>query len=160
MDKQTIFYQFIDQNCNSAYRFAYSYTKNQQDAEDVVNESVIKAMRGLGGLRDVSKMKPWFFKIISNTAISWIQKQKKTTTSTLEDMEPLLSAQDDYSQMMVEDMLSALDEKYKSVLVLRYFERMTIAEIGEVLDMNENTVKTRLYRALEQLRIQMEVDVS
>ena len=120
----------------------------------------IKAMRGLGGLRDVSKMKPWFFKIISNTAISWIQKQKKTTTSTLEDMEPLLSAQDDYSQMMVEDMLSALDEKYKSVLVLRYFERMTIAEIGEVLDLNENTVKTRLYRALEQLRIQMEVDVS
>ena len=75
-------------------------------------------------------------------------------------MEPLLSAQDDYSQMMVEDMLSALDEKYKSVLVLRYFERMTIAEIGEVLDLNENTVKTRLYRALEQLRIQMEVDVS
>ena len=57
-------------------------------------------------------------------------------------------------------MLSALDEKYKSVLVLRYFERMTIAEIGEVLDLNENTVKTRLYRALEQLRIQMEVDVS
>ncbi len=160
MDKQTLFCQFIDQNLTSAYRFAYSYMKNQQDAEDVVNESVIKAMRGLGSLRDTSKIKPWFFKIISNTAISWLQKQKKTTTSTLEDMELLLHTQDDYSHMMVEDMLRSLDEKYKAVLVLRYFERMTLGEIGEVLDLNENTVKTRLYRALEQLRMQMEVDVS
>ena len=49
-------------------------------------------------------------------------------------------------------MLKTLDEKSRAILVLRYFERMTLSEIGEVLAMNDNTVKSRLYRTLEQLR--------
>ena len=153
MEALQVFSDVISQNLNSAYRFAYTYTKNQQDAEDVVNESVIKAMRGIHSLREPSKIKPWFYRIIANTALTYLKNRQKNIAPPLDEVDPgRLTHMDDYSKMMVEDMLKTLDEKSRAILVLRYFERMTLSEIGEVLAMNDNTVKSRLYRTLEQLR--------
>ena len=52
VDKKQLFERFIRQNVDGAYRFAYTYTKNKEDAEDVVNESVVKALRALKGLKN------------------------------------------------------------------------------------------------------------
>ena len=63
---------------------------------------------------------------------------------------------DDFSDISFEQMIEVLEPKYKSIIVLRFFEGMTLEDIALILDENLNTVKTRLYKALKILRIEME----
>ena len=80
------------------------------------------------------------------------------TYIALEDdaLERLGTYEDEYNYSSFDDMIRILPEKYKEVIVLRYFEDMSIAEVATVLDLNENTVKTRIHRALKILKIDME----
>ncbi|WMI81030.1 sigma-70 family RNA polymerase sigma factor [Anaerotignum sp. MB30-C6] len=162
MNKKQLFEQFITNkdNLDQAFRFAFTYTKNQQDAEDVVSESVIKALRSIHKLKNTQYLKTWFYKIIINTALTQLEKNKKVVVTDYETLDDLQSISDDYSNISFTQMIQHLDENYRVIIVLRFFERLQIKEISQLLDLNENTVKTRLYRALELLKIDMEeVDV-
>ena len=64
--------------------------------------------------------------------------------------------EDKYDDSSFHDMIKTLPERYKEVIVLRYFEDMSISEVATVLDLNENTVKTRIHRALKILKIDLE----
>lgn len=156
MSRKTSFERFVMDNMDSCYRFAYSYAKNREDAEDILNESMLKGWKAVGDLREERFMKTWFYKIISNTAITYLRK--KGTYIALEDdaLERLGTYEDEYDYSSFDDMIRILPEKYKEVIVLRYFEDMSIAEVATVLDLNENTVKTRIHRALKILKIDME----
>ena len=155
MNKANMFEKYITENIDAAYRFAYTYTKNKEDAEDILNESVIKALRSIHTLKDPEKIKPWFYRIISNTALTHLKKQQKIVYLSDEEMESLDVVTDDYSQLDLQSLLDVLEPKYKSILVLRFFEDMTIPEVADVLGINENTVKTRLYKALNLLKIEL-----
>ena len=63
---------------------------------------------------------------------------------------------DDYSQLTFMDMINILDEPYRVIIVLRFFEQMPLKDIAQLLELNENTVKTRLYRGLYLLKIDLE----
>ncbi len=152
MKKTSLFENYINENIDAAYRFAYTYAKNKEDAEDILNESVVKALRSINSLRDPEKIKPWFYRIIANTALTHIKSRQKIVYLEYEDMENLDSVTDDYSNLNFNELIEKLDPKYKSIIVLRFFENMTIQEVASVLDLNENTVKTRLYKALKMLR--------
>lgn len=158
MNKKQLFEQYItDKDClDQAYRFAFTYTKNQQDAEDVVSESVIKALRSIHKLKTEQYLKTWFYKIIINTALTQIKKTQKTVFVEYTTLDDLQSRTDDYSNISFLEMIQQLEETYRVIIALRFFEEMKMKEIAEILDINENTVKTRLYRALELLKINME----
>ena len=157
MNIQQEFKQFIDENLDSAYRFAYSYMKERQAAEDVVHDSVVKAMKSLSGLREREKMKSWFFQIINRTAIDALRRRgHELPTDEAELLQIGISVDDEYEISDFEDMIHILSPEYKSILVLHYFEDMSLQTVGKVLGVNENTVKTRLYRALKRLRAEME----
>ena len=66
---------------------------------------------------------------------------------------------DDYSELSFNETIEKLDIKYKEILILRFFENMTLQEISGVLNINENTIKTRLYRALKILKLEIEGDL-
>jgi len=74
MTNKQLFETYITQNIDSAYRFAYSYTKNREEAEDAVNESVIKALKSLHTLKSPEYLGTWFYRIIVNTALTKIKK--------------------------------------------------------------------------------------
>lgn len=152
MTKRQLFESFIAQNLDSAYRFAYTYTKNQQDAEDVVTESVIKALNNITSLKDTKRMKTWFFRIIINTAITYINTRNKVIPFENHTLEDRKVVYDDYSRLNFQQLIRTLDGDYKTIIVLRFFEDMKIADIAEVLQQNENTVKTKLYKALKFLK--------
>ena len=154
MSKSKILNEYITQNIDSAYRFAFTYVKNREDAEDIVSESVIKAINHVGSLKNPQNVKPWFYKIVANTALNFIKKKNRTVS--IEDSFVMPSATDDYSEINLESILNGLEQKYKEVVVLRFLEDMKIVEIAQVLGINENTVKTRLYKALKILRAEME----
>lgn len=155
MKKKQLFENFITQNVDYAYRFAYSYTKNQQDAEDVVTESIIKALKSINSLKNDKMIKTWFYRIIINTALTQLKREKKIIymDEGLPDKYDVIF--DDYSNINFEQIIEKLDSQYKSIIVLRFFEGMKISEIAEVLQINENTVKTRLYKALKMLKMDL-----
>lgn len=156
MTNKQLFETYISKHINSIYRFAYTYTTNQEDAEDVVNESVLKALKSINSLRNPDQIGTWLYRIVANTALTNIKKNKKIVYMDPVDMADVQDDGDDFSDISFEQMIGVLEPKYKSIVVLRFFERMPLEDIALILDENLNTVKTRLYKALKILRIEME----
>ncbi len=147
---------FISENIDKIYRFAYLHTGNQHDAEDIAHESVAKALKSAGSLRDANAVKSWLYRIIVNTSYTYLKRQGRL--SPIEDAEEeTLSITDDYSDLNFNQIIEKLDEKYKTILALHYMEGFTLAEVSAITGVNENTVKTRMYRALKLLKHDMEV---
>lgn len=149
------FEQYIEKSFNEIYRFAYIYTHSKEIAEDVVSESVIKALKGIKSLKNPEYMKTWFYRIIINTAYTYMKKQSRVVY-----FEDMVSAEnhtfDDYSKITLESLFDCLNPEQRSIVVMRFFEDMKIGDIAKILDINENTVKTRLYAALGKLKIEWE----
>ena len=160
MNKEKIFETFISQNLNNACRFAYIYVNSQQAAEDIVSESVVKALKSIHQLKDEKFLKTWFFKIITNTAYTYLKRSQKIVYMDDEALEKSFEKYNDSmeenSRVYFENIIKNLRPDYKSIIVLRFFENMKIHEISNILGMNENTIKTRLYRALKILKLEME----
>lgn len=142
----------------SHYRLAYSYVKNVEDALDIVQESIYKAISSMDSLKSPSYIKTWFYRIIVNTSLDFLRKQKKTVPVDEETLSGYdLGRVDEYTDIDLQRALEELPFNHRSIIVLRYFEDLKLEEIAEILNENVNTVKTRLYKSLEKLRIKMEV---
>lgn len=159
MHKETLKKQIADyiiSNKEKYYRVAYSYVKNADDALDIMQESIYKAVAHVDSLQDINYINTWFYRIIVNTSIDFLRKQKKVIPVDNEVLASFVSeTNDEYENFDLQKAMDDLPEKYKSVVVLRYFEDLKIEEIAEILNENTNTIKTRLYKALKLLRIKM-----
>lgn len=151
----------IKEHKENVYRLAYSYVKNKEDALDIVQDSIYKAMTHIDGLKDPEAVKSWFYRIVVNTALDFLRRNKKVRTMDHETIEMHVSGtEDDYTNFDLTRTMEELPEKYRSVIVLRYFEDMKIEEVAAVLGENVNMVKTRLYQALRVMRIKMDDEPS
>lgn len=153
--KEKLIKQYIVDNKESLYRFAYSYTRNQNDALDIVHDAICKALANKESLKSENKIKSWIYQIISNCAIDYVRKNNKYTEMTEEIQNNSMIGFDEYENFDLQRAMQLLPEKYRSVIILRYFEDMKISEITEVLGENENTIKTRLYSGLSKLKIEL-----
>lgn len=151
---------YIIKHKENHYRLAFSYVKNVDDALDIVQESICKALKSIDSLKNPSHVKTWFYRIIVNTSLDYLRKQKRVSVTDEETLSSLNGgAVDKYQNIDLHKALDALPVNCRSVVILRYFEDLKLDEIAEVLDENVNTVKTRLYKALKKLRIQMNDEV-
>lgn len=147
---------FVIENQQKYYRLAYSYVKNQQDALDVVQDSIIKAISSKDTLRQPEFIKTWFYRIVTNTALDYIRKQKRAVVSEEKTLVAYDTGEtDQYPDIDLQKALDELPCDYRNIIILRYFEELKIEEVAKVLGENVNTVKTRLYKTLQKLRIQM-----
>jgi len=138
------------------YRLAFSYVRNVDDALDIVQESIYKALSSMDTLKNPIYIKTWLYKIVVNTSLDFLRKQKKTDVVDVEFLSRFDSRSlDNYQDIDLQKALDALPVDYRNVITLRFFEDLMIEEVAEVLNENVNTVKTRLYRTLKMLRIQM-----
>lgn len=154
LEKQ--FEEYIIENKDKHYRIAYSYVKNADDALDIVQEAVFKALISLASLNNPDYFRSWFYKVLINTALDFIRKQKKIISVDSEFLSDLDKGRmDTYQDIDLHRSLLKLPEDYRSIIILRFFEDLKIEEVAEILDENVNTVKTRLYKALELLRVEM-----
>lgn len=139
------------------YRLAFTYVKNKEDALDIVQESIHKALKSVHNLERPEGLKSWFYRIVVNTSLDLLRKQKREISvdeETLEFVSP--NSNDTYENIDLTRGLDQLPPKYRVIIILKFFEDLTLREISEILHENENTIKTRLYRALKILRIQIE----
>ena len=145
---------YITNNLDKLYRLAFSYAKNEHDAEDIVNESVKRALDAIYQLEKEEFLGTWMYRIVINTASSYMTMKSKLIYID-EIIENTLVKEDKYQDTDLYNMVMKLDSKYRIVIVLRFYEDMAIDKIAEVLNENVSTVKTRLYKALKLLKIEM-----
>jgi RNA polymerase sigma-70 factor (ECF subfamily) len=149
--------EHIIDNQDRCYRLAYSYVKNADDALDVVQESAYKAISMMDSLKTPDYLKTWLYRIVVNTAIDFLRKRKRIVFMDEEALSNYDSSTlDQYLDIDLHNAVENLPVQYRSIIVLRFFEDLTIEEVAAILDENVNTVKTRLYRALKMLRIEIE----
>lgn len=150
----------VIKNKENYYRLAYSYVKNVDDALDIVQESIYKAISSIDSLKNPKYIKTWLYRIVVNTSLDFLRKHKRVDVVEQEILERCIPGdEDDYENIDLHRALDELSPNYRTIIVLRYFEDLKIEEVADVLNENVNTVKTRLYRALKMLRIKMDDDL-
>lgn len=139
------------------YRIAYSYVNDREDALDIVHNAIVKALQSCPGLRSPEYAQTWFCRILINESISFLRRERRLVP--LEEIPEAESAPEPERETYL-DLYAALDKlppELKTVVILRFFEDMKLDEIAQVLPANLSTVKSRLYRALKLLKLDMEV---
>jgi RNA polymerase sigma-70 factor (ECF subfamily) len=145
-------------NYEKYYRMAFSYTKNEADALDIVQESAYKAMKNSRKLKDGELADTWIYRIVVNTSIDFLRKAKKYRDVPYEDeaKNEVPYHEIGYEKADVMELLSALNPNDRTVIILRYFDNLKLEQISTILDESLSTVKSRLYRATQKLRINLE----
>lgn len=145
------FLKRINEKKDQFYKIAISYVLTPEDALDVIQESTCKAYVKKHTLKNPEYFNTWFIRILINTAID-ISKKNKKYLPLVEEEQAIVENETDESQYDLLEALKILDPKYKSVIVLKFYEDLTFKEIGQVLKKPENTVKTIYYKALKTLK--------
>ena len=135
------------------YYLANSIVNNKEDASDVVNESILKAYEKLEQLKDEGLFKTWILRIVHNTAIGMIRKNKKLID--IEEVNNVLEVEesnDIETRLSLRDAINQLKQPYKEVIILYYYEDLSTEKISQITNTNILTVRKQLSRARKQLK--------
>lgn len=146
------FIRLMDRHRLSLYKVAKSYLKNEEDIADVMQDTILSAYEHLKELKQASYFKTWITRILINRCIDLLNEQKRFIPTSLEEIpkEHLSDYPDDDRGFY--DLLRELPEDMRPIFLLYYGEGFRTREIAEILDLNENTVKSRLKRGRQKLK--------
>ncbi len=149
------------------YSLALRTVGNPEDAADLSQEAFLRAYRSIGSFRGDSKFSVWLYRLTTNICIDFLRSKGRKPTVSLtmenddEETQELDVADDRFDpeeniqraelQRAVQRGLNSLPEEFRTILILRELEGMSYAEIGEILHLEEGTVKSRLFRARSRL---------
>ena len=150
--KEQYMNNIIEKYSNMVYRLAIARTKNKEDAEDVFQDVFLKLSKKLPDFQDETHEKAWLIRVTINLTNNLFQFAHYKRTVPLE--EDLKFEDKDMSNVYFQVL--NLPMKYRTIIHLFYYEGFSIKEIASILHTNENTVKTRLSRAREQLKHKLE----
>ncbi|RSD25512.1 sigma-70 family RNA polymerase sigma factor [Mesobacillus subterraneus] len=142
------------------YRMAFVYVKNQNDALDVVQETAYRSFKAIKDLKEPKYFKTWLIRIAISCSLDILRKRKKVIPLKPEFDEFIPAAVDEdlVSAISLKDLIEGLQEEEKSVILLKFYQGLTLKEISEMLHIPLGTAKTTLYRGLNKLRKIMEGD--
>lgn len=138
----------IMDNKDGMYRLAFSILRNDADAQDAVSEAIVLAFEKCHQLRKTSSAKSWLMQILVNSSKKIALQSNKYVL--LENEIQYEQAEEFKDDNMWETVME-LDEEFREVVVLYYYEQFSVREIGKMLRIPEGTVKSRLARAREKL---------
>ena len=142
----------------AAYRTAAVLIRDEDAVMDILQDSYVKAFRNLHQLREADKFRAWMKRIVHNSAVDWLRKRKPVIFSEMSyESESAAEIPDDRTcslpdavidqretARLMGEILDSLSEEQRAVVVMYYYEQMTVREIADELGANENTVKSRL----------------
>ncbi len=146
------FGELIREQQEYLYRMAFLYTRQEDDALDAVQESILKAYQKIKDLREPQYFKTWLTRIVINEAKNIL---KKRSPGEALDAAEELAAPEGLSPEARMDLYAALEhlpEKYRDIVRLKYFDGLSAREIGEKLGIPEGTVSSYLSRAIKRMR--------
>jgi len=169
------FRQLVEQHSRAVFRLAFRMTGNEEDAEDVVQETFLRAYKQLDKYEARSSFSTWLYRIASNYSLDLIRMRKrhedKRERGTAEDRDILQSIPVDSPgpdrimygtqvQERVNEALNELSPQERTAFILGHFEGLSIEEIGSTLGTGTNATKHSIFRAVQKLRRSLEPVVS
>ncbi len=158
---ETIVYMFE----KYIYTIAYHYVQNQEDAKDVTQDTFVKLWKTLGTYRRECSFKTWLSKICVSCAIDSLRKRKNDVSLTLsedgeetdiadesDDTDPVCSYEKQEEKEKLQKALLQLDNEKRQIITMRYIAGLSYKEIGEILKLEQGTVKSRLNRGVLMLK--------
>lgn len=152
----------------SVYGICYRMLRDQEEAYDLAQEVFIKAYKGLGTFQFQSKFSTWIYRIATNACLDHIKKKRVDVAFSLnqsigedeftpemeDEKAPEPQAELDRKEVreQIHDAIGQLNEKYRTVIVLRELEGLSYEEIADLTDSSLGAVKTRIRRGRERLR--------
>ncbi len=159
----------VERHSRNAFRLAHRLTGNEQDAEDVVQESFIRAYRQLGRFESRANFGTWLYRIVANCSVDLIRvRQSRRDQSRAESLDeaadiasnaapgPERLARSAEIERHVASALSQLSPLERAAFTLRHYEGRSIDEIGRMLGLGTSATKHSVFRAVRKLRAALE----
>jgi RNA polymerase sigma-70 factor, ECF subfamily len=160
--KLRLFEEVILPHLNAAFNLARWLTRNEQDAQDVVQEAYLRAFRFFDGYRG-GDGRSWMLEIVRNTCFTWLRREKRNLTAVFDETAHTSRAPgphrpnqedalvEDAKRTILQDCIEGLPEEFREVIVMRELEEMSYRQIGEATGLAAGTVMSRLSRARKRL---------
>ena len=171
-NQMSAFQQLVERHKRKVYYTAIGIVGNHHDAEDVMQEAILLALRSLSKLRQPEGFGPWLVRIAYNKSIDVIRKKKRTVSgennddenqSYFDTLEATNSESDPDRQVKskeikteIKRILDILPESQRRAFLMKHVSKLSIKEIAEVTKSTESTVKTNIYRAVQKMRNELE----
>jgi RNA polymerase sigma-70 factor (ECF subfamily) len=162
------FRALVEQHSRTAFRLAFRMTGNEQDAEDVVQESLLKAYRHLGRFETRADFGTWLYRIVANCAVDMIRSRQSrqrhagsepfelsTALQTSDAPGPERLAESAEMHRRVAAALDSLSPLERAAFALRHYEGHTIDEICRTLGLRTSAAKQAIFRAVKKLRVEL-----
>ncbi len=153
--KEVQFCNKIEELKNSMYAVAMGLLQNESDAEDAIQNTIMSAYRFFDTLSVFEKFKPWILKILTVECYKILKKRKSVCcyNDEIDNIETEFNENDIIeTKITVWEAVCSLNEKYRVVVILFYYEELSIKDISKILNENQTTIKKRLQRAREKLK--------
>lgn len=155
MDKNKEFKTIYNNYGEMLYRIAYVYLANQDDVEDVLQDVFISFLQNLSKFKSEEHKKAWLIRTTQNKSLNYLKSSSRKNVN-IEDIQIQSDDTDNDLHIDILRQIIALDEKYKSVVILYYYNDYSVSEIAQILKISKSAVKMRLKRSRELLKIQLE----
>lgn len=155
------FRHLVERYQDVLYGTAVLMTGDRAQAEEHVQEAFLAAWRGMPGFHSERPVKPWLMRILVNTVMSQRRRRAVSTVSLEYESEaedaarPAEEIEAQHDRLVIREALAGLNPEQRQVVVLRFFAGLTVPQLAEAIGVREGTVKSRLHRALGQLRDQL-----
>ena len=164
---EAAFAEIVRRYQRAVYRVAYGLTRNGSDADDLAQETFLRAWQALGRFRVGEPLFPWLSRIAVNLAYSLFRRRKRRPETALEPLleaghqweggeDPVEEAAEREHQGLLESAFAELTPEHQSILVLRVMQDQSYEEIAKTLEIPIGTVMSRLSRARDKLRAMMQ----
>jgi RNA polymerase sigma-70 factor (ECF subfamily) len=161
-----MFGELVQRYQDPVFGMALRFVGGRGDADDVAQEVFLRVYRGLDGFKGDAKFSTWLYRITFNLCTDWLRRNKRADrrAATIEEADEVADARVNLeegvlakeSRDSVRRALDRLDERYRDVVILLYYQKMSYEQIASVLGLPVKTVETRLYRARKMLRESLE----
>jgi RNA polymerase sigma-70 factor (ECF subfamily) len=153
--EEQLYAQLVDEHKSYAFTIAFKVTQNKMDAEEVAQESFIKAFQYLKGFKRGARFSTWLYRIVFNTAISYKRKNNQlfetieNTHDHAEETEAALETDD--KKFFIKKALNKLNDADRLSIQLFYLKEFSIEEVANIMGQKMNTTKVRIHRARHRL---------
>ena len=148
------FHQLVSMNKRKLHSIAVAYLKDENDALEAIQETTCRAYTKLAKLKEPKYFQTWLIRILIRCCIDE-QKRKRKMMPLFQVTEPLAADLELDFKMSMEMAINLLAPKLRHIIILKYYEDMTLSEIANLLEKPEGTVKTWLNKALKELRMHL-----
>ncbi len=155
------FNKLLDKHREMIHRLIHSRSSSEQDVDDIMQEVFLKIFQNIDSFKGQSKMRTWIYTITKNSIadyyrqpwwkFKWLPLLHEEKESTIQD-DPFSQTSEKQSLLKLKTILAGFPNQQAEMFRLRFIEHLSLQDICELKGMNENTIKTHLYRAVKKVR--------